>query len=313
MTEQTPPEDEPILETARENPEAVDLEKILPLLDREEGQARNVALMVLARVADDDPDRVVDHSDEIVEMLEDGFPVAESSAAQVLANIVHEHPEAVRPAIPELIDMLDQIPPLTGYRAGRSLGPLLDYAPEDFVSEADRLIDVVNEPPDPGIPDGEELMEMDEDERKELEDRLSSRREEARHDIARCFGIREVAANALVEVTDIEPEAVAPRVEDLVPAFFPDPPVVQAAAIDTVANVGKHDPAAVDPVVDDLIEVTQTQVNSIRAHAIQALGYAGATGAIDPLRELATDDDPELTDELQELAAETADFLENQQ
>ncbi|AGN01121.1 hypothetical protein L593_05860 [Salinarchaeum sp. Harcht-Bsk1] len=315
MTEQSPPEppeDEQILTTARERPGQVDVEALVEVLDADEGQARNEALMALGRVADYDADMVVEYTDEFIESLNDGFPVAESSAAQVLSRIANEYPEEVRPAIPRLIEMLDQIPPLTGYRAGRTLAPLLAEFPEDFVSEADQLIDVVNDPQDASVPTEEDYERMDNEERAKTEDRLQSRAQQARADVARSFGIREIAANSLVEVSERAPEAVAPRIEDLTPALFTDPPIAQAATIDTIANIAQHDPDAVDPVVDDLIEVTQTQVNSIRAHAIQALGHAGATEAADPLRELAASDDPELTEELQDLAAETADFLEAQ-
>jgi len=315
MTEQSPPEppeDEPILTTARERPGQVDVEALVQLLDADEGQARNESLMALGHVADYDADLVVDYTDEFIAALDDGFPVAESSAAQVLSRIVGEYPEEVRPAIPQLVEMLDQIPPLTGYRAGRTLAPLLSEYPEDFVDEADQLIDVVNDPQDASVPTEEDYEQMDDEKRAETEDRLRSRSEQARADVARTFGIREIAANSLVEVSEREPEAVAPRIEELVPALFSEPPVAQAATLDTIANVGQHDPDAVDPIVDDLIEVTQTQVPSIRAHAVQAIGYSEATAAIEPLRELAEDDDPELSDEFRELAAETADYLENE-
>lgn len=310
MSEQPPP-DQDILETAREDPELVDVDLVLQLLDREEGQARNVALMTLGYVASHDPDMVVEHTDQFIESLEDGFPVAESSAARVLAQIAPEYPEKVEPAVPELVDMLTQIPPLTGYRAGRALAPVLDHAPEAFVSEADELVDVVNDPPEPSLPTAEELEEMPDDQRQKFEDRLDSRQEEARDDVARCFGIREIAAHSLVEVSDLAPEAVVDRVEDLRPAIDTEPPVVQAATLDVIANVADYDPEAVEPLLDDVIERAEEDLPSVRAHAIKALGFAAAPEAVDSLREIADEDDPRIDEDLRELAAETADYIES--
>lgn len=117
MTAQAP-EDEDLLETARERPEESDVDTLVSILEWDDNQARNVALMALAYVAADDPSRVVDHTDEIAERLDDEFPVAQTSATQVLAKIAPEYPEAVQPALPQLVEKLTQMPPLNGYRAG---------------------------------------------------------------------------------------------------------------------------------------------------------------------------------------------------
>lgn len=307
-----PPESEPILETARNDPELVDVEKVLSLLDMNDGQARNEALMTLVHVADHDPDLVVEHTDRFVESLDDGFPVAESSAAQVLSRISPEYPERVVPAIPRLVEMLDDVPPLTGYRAGRALVPLLGHAPEEFVPKTEKLVEVLTDPPNPGIPSEEELDQMPQEQRKQIEERLEAREDEARKDIARTFGIREFTANALVEVTEREPERVAPHVGELAEWVDDGPTIVRGATIDAIANVAQHDQSAVEPAVDALIRVARTDANSVRAHAIQALGYAGATEAVEPLREVAASDDAELDEDVKDLAAETADFLENE-
>lgn len=311
MSDQAP-ESESILETAEENPEAVDVDKVVGLLDHEEGQARNVALMALVRVANHDPDLVVDHTDRFIDALDDDFPVAASTAAQVLSRISPEYPEKAAPAIPRLVDMLDDIPPLTGYRAGRALVPLLEYDPEAFVAGADRLVDVLTNPPSPDIPKEDEWAEMDPEEREKTNEILESRAFEAKQDIARAFGVRELTANALVEVTEREPELVADRIDEIAEWVDDGPPIVRNATIDTVANVAKHDQAAVEPAIDPLIGIALNDSTSVRAHAIQALGFAGATEAIEPLRVVAESDAGELNDDLRELAAETADFLENE-
>lgn len=307
-----PPESETILETAQNDPEAVDVEKVVALLDHHEGDARNVALMTLNIVASHDPDLVVDHADPLIDALNDGYMVAESTAARVLARISEEYPETVRPAIPRLVEMLDEDPPLRRYRAGRALVPLLNHAPEDFLPVADDLVDVLVDPPNAGLPTPDDWDSMSEEEREQMKDVLEEREDEAKKDIARSFGVREFIANALVEVADREPERVSDRVDEIAEWLDDGPPVVRAPTIDVVRNVAQYDQSAAEPAIDKLIEVAQNDIRTTRVHAIQALGYAGATEAIEPLREIAAnDDDPELNDEVRDLAAETADFLEN--
>lgn len=303
-------EEEDILVTAEENPDEVDVEAVVALLEHDQGQLRNVALMALRRLADDDPDRVVDHTDALIEQLVDEFPVAQRTAAKVLSRIAQEHPDRIRPAVPRLVEMLGEDPPTAGYRAGRTLAPLLDHAPEEFVPVTDGLLALFDDLPDAGIPSDEELEEMDPDVREEVLEALQSRAQEAQLDVQRSYAAREVAVHALVEVTEIEPEAVGDRVDELRPIFDAEPPIARAAAMDVVANVAQHDPDAVESVVDDVIEVAENDTTQIRAHAIQALGYAGATEAVEPLREIAESDDPAITPRLSDLATETADFLE---
>lgn len=298
------PEDEAILETARESPEKVDVEKVVALFDADQSQVRDVALTCLIYVAHDDSDRVAEVSDEVIERLDDEFPVAGSTATAVLSSIASERPDAVRPALPKLVRKLDEHPPLTGYRAARALTPLLEYDPEGFVPEADYLLDVLVDPPEVWAPSSEELRELPADEREKLESILESRRDEIAKDTARAKGIREFAANALVEVADREPDAIADRLGELAPALSNDPPIARAATIDVIANVAQSDPEAAKPTIDALIDRLDDDAEFVRGHAVRALGFAEATEAVEPLRELA-----EADDDLGELATETADRL----
>lgn len=313
MSTEQPEEEEDILVTAEENPDELSAENVVKLFEHDQGQTRNVALMTLSRLATDDPDRVVDQTEAVIDRLDDEFPVAQSTAAEVLSRISPEYPERVKPAIPRLVEMLDQDPPLTGHRAGRALVPLLAHAAEDFVEQTDELLGVFDGMPNAGIPTEEELEEMNPDTREEVLQSLKSREDEAKQDIQRAQSIREFAVQALVEVTDLAPERVGDRVVELRPIFFEEPPIARVAAMDVVANVAQHDQSAVEPVVDDLITIAESDTTQIRAHAIQALGYAGATRAAEPLREVAASDDDAITSDLSELATETAEFLDAQE
>lgn len=300
------PDDESILETARESPEQVDVGKVVQLFDAEQSQVRDAALNCLIYVAHDDPDRIADVNDSVIERLDDDFPVAGSTATAVLSSIAKERPDAVRPALPKLVRKLDENPPLTGYRAARALAPLLEYDPEGFVPEADYLLDVLVDPPEVWAPGPEELQELPSGEREKIKSVLESRKDEIAKDTARARGIRELAAHALVEVADLEPDAIADRLEELPSALSNDPPVARAATIDVIANVARSNPAAAQPTVDALIERLTDDVEFVRVHATRALGFAEATDAIEPLRELAEDD---VDEDLRELATETANWL----
>lgn len=300
------PDDEAILETARNDPENVDIDAVVALLDAEQGRVRNVALRCLLFVAIDDPDRVAAVADTIIERLDDEFPVAGSTATAVLAKVAAERPETVQPALPTLAEKLDEHPPQTGYRAARALTPLLEDDPSQFVPMADRLLDVLVDPPEVWAPEADELRDLPPEERESITTLLQSRRGEIGKDRARARGTREFAAHALVEVTALEPEAIADRLDDLPPALARDPPLARAAALDAVANVARADPAAAAPTVDALIDRLEDDAEFVRAHAVRALGFAEATDAVDPLRELAEGD---VDDDIRELAADTADWL----
>ncbi|WP_222920185.1 HEAT repeat domain-containing protein [Natrinema sp. SYSU A 869] len=299
------PDDQVLLETAQNDPENVDIDAVVALLDAEQGQVRTTALQCLRVVAADDPGRVAAVSDSVIERLDDEFPVVGSIATAVLAPVADEHPDAVRPALPLLVDKLDEHPPQTGHRAVRALTPLLEADPTELVPAADALLDVVADPPAVWAPESAELRERPSEQRDAITDLLASRRDEIAKDRARVNGIREFAAHALVEVTATAPDAIADRLDELSPALSNDPPLARAATIDAIANVAADNPTAATPTVNALIDRLADDAEFVRAHAVRALGFAEATDAIRPLRELADEGD----DEFHDLAEETADWL----
>jgi len=139
---------ESILELARDDPDAIEVDEVVKSFDNDQGAARVYALRTVSFVAMDSPERVVDHAERIREMLDDGFPVAESAAALVCLPLASEYPDSMRPAIPRLVRMLDEEPPQKGYRAAQTLVPLLEEYPASFVPAADDLVDVIADPPE---------------------------------------------------------------------------------------------------------------------------------------------------------------------
>lgn len=128
-----------------------------------------------------------------------------------------------------------------------------------------------------------------------------------REETALRFDARNKLVNVLVAVVEEEPAAVADDVPDVAALLDHDDEVVVSNAIDALAAYAEHDPALVEDHVDALIACLDHEDEQIRARTIRALGFAEATGAVDALRTVAEDDEDE---DVSEMAAETADFLE---
>lgn len=121
------------------------------------------------------------------------------------------------------------------------------------------------------------------------------------------FDARNKLVNVLVAVVEEEPAAVADAAPDVAALLDHDDDVVVANAIDALAAYAEHDPAIVEPHVDALVACLDNTDEIVRARAIRALGFAGATDAAEELRAVAEDDED---DDVSEMAAETAEFLE---
>lgn len=298
-----------IYETAQEDPSEVDLDELLGYLETESATQRTTVLRAVTLVAQEDSDRVEERIDELRPSLEDDVVTPRTAAAYVFDFLAEEHPESVLPSMDQLVDMLDQEPPLLRYRAAGALIPLLAEYPEEFVEYTEELADVLANGPEVEIPDPDD-PEIPDEMREQVVQILDQRGEQFEDDKARSQGVFEFAANALVEVAEREPEAVAPHVEQIQEKADHERPIVRTAVLDTLATVAEHDAEAVGPVVDVLRERLGDDEEYVRAHAVRALGYANATEAVDDLRELADDEDAE--DDLRELADDTADWLEEQ-
>lgn len=298
-----------LYQTAKEDSEAVDVDAVLPYLDSDGSTERTIALRTLAVVASDDPGRMVDYLDDVRPALDDDVPAPKTVATFVFAFVAEEHPDEVVSTIPELVNLLDQEPPLLRFRAAGALSRLLVDHREAFVPHVDDLVDAFFEVDDVHVPDPD-----DPDASEELQERaasmLENREQEIEKDKARAAGTLEFAANAIVEVAEIDPDAVAPRVDDIADVLDADRPLVRTALVDTVATVAEHDAEAAEPAVDAVVDRLDDESQYVQAHAVRALGYAEATEAADDVRELADSDD--VDPDVAELAADTADWLEEE-
>lgn len=121
------------------------------------------------------------------------------------------------------------------------------------------------------------------------------------------FDARNKLVNVLVAVVEEEPAAVADAAPDVAALLDHDDDIVVSNAIDALAAYAEHEPALVEDHIDALISCLDHEDEQIRARTIRALGFAEATEAVEKLRAVAEDDGE---DDVSEMAAETADFLE---
>ncbi|MFP8890255.1 HEAT repeat domain-containing protein [Natrialbaceae archaeon A-CW2] len=297
-----------LFEQSKENPGAIDLEEVVEYLDHEDwGQVREWALQTITHVSAADPDRLETVIEDVRPHLEDEFLVAQNTAALLFARQARHDPEPVRESVPELLELLDQDPPILRFRAAGALAPLLADHVDVFVPHTDRLVEVlVDSPTVTLVPDEGELEELEDETVELLQELANDREEQYERDRKRSQGVREFAANAIVEVAEIEPDQIAPHVRVLATTINDDRPIVRTALLDTMAIIAQDDPEAVQPAIEAIRARLNDEVDYVRAHAVRALGYGEATEAIEDLRELA---DQDVDENLRGLAADTADWL----
>lgn len=303
-----------LLETADEDPAAVDIEHVEEFLTAEVGEHRNTALKILVVVAQEEPDRVVPIAGSIIDRLDDDYLVASGMATMAVGVLAKHQPDAVRPAVPDLVEKLDHETPLYRFRAAGAIAPLLEAYPEDFAQYGDEIIDVLVE--GPRVSDTlEEMGQPSDASERDMYEQYTKLLQEDR---MRDEGVREILVNVLVEIAKEEPEIPAQRISDLVRLLEDQSPPVRGGAIEVVRHVAENDLAAAESTIDTLLERLNDEQLFVRARAIRTLGFIEATEAIGPLREMAEsppapgpgadEDDVQV---ITELAADTADWLES--
>ncbi|MEY7850607.1 hypothetical protein AB7C87_15575 [Natrarchaeobius sp. A-rgal3] len=297
-----------LLDAVQNDPDAIDLEVAEELLEAEGASGRTTALQAISVIAKEEPDRVLEYTDRVVELLDDDVLSVRTTAALALTSLSRNRPEAVVPAVPALVGILGEEPPLFRFRAAGALAPLTADHATAFVDHTDHLLEVLLDGPtfeeDPrSVATSEELSS---EEKQRTLSTLAGRSGEWKRARTRSNATREVAANVLVEVARVDPDQIASRLDRVLETLSADEAAVRGAGVEMVRHVGEDDPDAVEDAIDPLLALLD-DVAFVRARAIRALGYAEATAAIDPLREVATADE---NDDVADLAADTADWLD---
>lgn len=277
-----------LLRRATLDPDTVDLDVAIDLLEADSDTARNVTLKAIGAVAHKRPARVVPVAERVIDTLDDPFSVASSTATMVLMLLAQNHPEAVCPAVPVLIGKLDGDVPQYRFHAAGAIAAVSDEHPERFVEYSDELFDFLVDGP---------RVESDEFIHRAglREDRENTIRRQQQIQRRHSRSTREVMASVVAEVAKIAPEACARRLSDIVLLLDDDAVPVRVAALEIVVHIAKNDSAVVEPEIDVLLERLDEDIAPIRLWAVKALGAVGTVEVIGELREIAdTDPDEEV-------------------
>ncbi|WP_225334869.1 HEAT repeat domain-containing protein [Halomicrobium urmianum] len=283
-------------------PEEIDLDLVRAGLKSENNIDRTRAAQIVSTMAAEDLELVEPLVPTLVEMFDDERTVVLKEVLFTLSLLAEEDPGHVADDVGGLIGLLDHDIPLVRTVAARALRPVAVDRPEVFTAHADDLLTVVEQP----VEDPTEGYEPDPNAHSAQVQTINDVREKAER---RQLAARAVAAHVVVAVADRDAEAVMDHVGRLADLLDDDSPAVTAAAADALANVAEQQPDAVGGVTDALIGTFDGPDDPTRASAVAALGFVGDEAAVEPLRELADDD--EADDDLCELATETAAFIEN--
>ncbi|WP_459194643.1 HEAT repeat domain-containing protein [Halosimplex sp. J119] len=280
--------------------------------------------------------------DEVRAALESDNPVVRQRGTRVCATLSARDVDAIRPLAADLLARLDDESLAVARHAGTALVSLSDAYPGELPSDVEPVVgfaesdlggvrmvgarilgNLVVDHPDAVAPyvdrivaavansegtyeqsdlegHAEAAQEADD---VAAENVVQANKEEAQKRVV----ARAALANIVVAVAEDDPGAVAPLVDEVVPLLDDPDPNVVGAALDTFGALAEADPDSVASAVDAVADCLDHDDEMLRARAIRTLGFAGATEAADRLRTVAETDGDE---DVRDLAAETAEFLE---
>ncbi|WP_434521126.1 HEAT repeat domain-containing protein [Halorubrum sp. AS12] len=246
------------------------LDAVASLPDDDNATVGLRAISVLDAVAEDTPGALDGRLDGVAAAAGSNIVDVQLTAATLLGKLVVERPALVAPHVGALV---------AGLRATEPSEDTEEYA--EFVDHPATR---------------QTLVEHD---REERERRVSARR---------------TLANVAVAVTETAPEKALDAVDDSgalvadLGALTDDADAgVAGAAVDALGHLAATDSDAVDLVADRLLGALYHDRSFVRARAVQALGRLGDPDAAPRLSAVAEEDADE---DVREIAAETAAFLE---
>lgn len=283
------------------DPEDIDLALVRDALHDGEGLVRDRAAELMLVVAREEPEEALHSLSAIVAGVSSGHVNVTLKSVSAVVVLTEYYVDELEPTVEPLVDCLYGEIPRTRAFAAKALGAIAEDHPEWFVPHVGTLVDVVGQDLDDPLEGAPGPEEADEQMLERLE--VVAQEENKQQFLARA-----TAANLLYEAVQEAPAEGAAHVDALVDADDGTDATVTAAVMDILAVVGEHDQRAIEGAVEHLIDRLDYPNEQVRARAVKALGFSGDERAVEPLRDLATDDeaDPDLRD----LAAETADWIE---
>ncbi|WP_136689396.1 HEAT repeat domain-containing protein [Halorhabdus amylolytica] len=280
---------------------AVPTDLLLEDLRSEENIVRTHAANLLGVVAAEDPSALRTEVGLLVELLNDERRVVVRESLGALGDIAEAYPAAVARHLDALVETLSHDVDLFRLLAARTITSLLDERPEWFQEYVPKLVDALTvEITNPVA--GSDFAPA---ENRALFGRESAirRRSEERQLTARL-----AAGRALVELAESDDVSLSAHADQLLELLDNPDRHVRTVGVVAAAAIAEDDPSSVTGAVEPLCAALEDPDETTAARAVVALGFVADPAAIDPLRSLAEDRDrPE---DLRDLAAETADWIE---
>ncbi|QGN06223.1 hypothetical protein Hrd1104_02230 [Halorhabdus sp. CBA1104] len=290
---------EDLLETAREDPSHVDWADVEPYLAHENNDVRARGAETAAELVDAEPEVALRNNSQLLDLAADDYIAVRQQALAALAAVVPEYTDEFTDDIETFIDALTAQVGTIRVLAAQSYSAIASEHPGALAAHTDAIATVVAEAHDADIFEAAgDVFDMSE--RETL--RTHNREEQQKYSVT-----KEVAVNSLVEIARKQPDAVSEHVDVALEATTASNPLVAGAAIDVISELAKQGYAVPEAAPTVIEEQLATESVFVQARAVRALGNLGAIDAADSIADLATD----ATDEdLQVLAEETAEWLQ---
>lgn len=282
-------------------------ETIRSALDSDTASIRTRGATVAAGLTERDPETVATLIPDLIERLHDDQRVVIYQSLMALSNVAEDNQDDLEPAIERLVELTVHDLKLIRLIAARTLGYVALERPELFVEYTETLVAATVDEPE-GVFDDEDLTERIDD--QEL---LESYQQVNQQQEIRQTYTRTVTMNLLIEVAEHEPSAVEPYADEFIGLLTDDDPAIVRGAAELVGLIARENEDAVDDAVDPLLTLLEFPAQDVVATTITTLGFIGDEAAAEPLWEFAAEgdeDDPMHDQDLYDLAAETAEFLE---
>lgn len=287
--------------------EPVSVETLQSGLESDTASVRTEAARVAAGVAERDPETVVTVLPTLIDLLDDDQRVVVYQTAMALSVVAEDHYDELEPAIDPLVELTTHELKLIRLLAARTLGFIALERADLFVEHVGDLVEATIEEPE-GVFDDEELREHVDNDRV----RGGFRQVNTQHELRQMY-TRNVTVNLLIEVAEHDPTAMEPHVDTFVELLGDDDPGIARGSAEILGYVAREEVADLDAAVDPLVDLLDHFDESVVATAITTLGFVGDPAAAESLWQLADERDDEDADhpaDLYDLAAETADFLD---
>lgn len=279
-----------------------DVADIREALQADEPITRQEGARTCKLVLQENPDALRPLVDDLVVLLEDDNMSAAQQAGTVLLGVATEHPDALTDSVSEIVTLANHEVNAVQLIGAQLLSKVVVERPAAAAPVVDRLFPILRDHPGSFEPSEGADMVDNPDTRQTI---VAHEQEE--HGMQ--LQTQGTIANVIVAVAEAEPSAFVDHVDELVDLVDHDDAAIAGLAVETLTEVGEAHPDAIAPAYDQFVDALDHDDQRVYVRAVRALGVLGDDRAVEPLRDLAESTDDE---DVSELAADTATFLENQ-